>query len=62
MGRYCYNFSPDKPGYIERCELDANGDCTKNCKYVKVENVHPRIASDWKRLQNTVKKWDPDAA
>lgn len=60
MGEICYKFS-DKPGHLKRCQTDENGRCRKNCKYVKIEDLHPRIRADWKRLHNTIKRWDDNA-
>lgn len=62
MGKVCYKFSPDNPGHVQRCEVDEQGRCRKNCKDVKIEALHPRFQQDWKRLQNTIKRWDPNAA
>lgn len=56
MAKKCYTFS-SKPDHIRICEKDANGNCVKNCKDVPIDDVHPRIAVEFKRLQNAIEKY-----
>jgi len=56
MAEKCSTFS-SKPDHIRICEKDENGNCVKNCQDVPMSNLHPRIAVEFKRLQNAVAKY-----
>lgn len=56
MADKCVTFSA-KPGHVRICERDENGFCIKNCKDVKIEDLHPRIAIEFKRFENAVLKY-----
>ena len=57
MGSICYTFS-NREGHVLRCERDSNGRCAKNCKHVPIEQIHPRIVVEMKRLENAIQKYD----
>lgn len=56
VGEKCVTFSA-KPGHVRVCERDANGMCVKDCKDVKIEDLHPRIAIELKRFENAVVRY-----
>lgn len=56
MGEKCVTLSA-VPGHLRICETDDDGRCTKNCRDVKIEDLHPRVAIEFKRLNNAVAKY-----
>ncbi len=56
MGEKCVTLSA-MPGHVRICERDENGLCIKNCRDVKIEDLHPRVAVEMKRLENAVVRY-----
>lgn len=57
MGVKCPPTFSAREGHVRICEPDENGFCVKNCRDVRIEDIHPRVIVELKRLENAWEKY-----